>query len=112
MNSDSEPSAGEILLYRSAAGEVRVECLFKDETIWQTQKGIAALFEVQVPAISKHFKNIFDSGELIEGSVVSILETTAADGKKYAMQYYRSVVKVIYRYTARKLVEYCSQVIP
>ena len=49
---------------------------------------MAELFEVQKAAISKHLKNIFASGELMENSVVSVLETTAADGKNYPTRYY------------------------
>ena len=49
---------------------------------------MAELFEVQKGAISKHLKNIFSSGELMEDSVVSVLETTAADGKNYSTKYY------------------------
>ena len=74
------PSGGEILLYQTADGDVRVECLFQDETIWLTQKAIAGLFGVQRPAITKHLKNIFDSGELREKVVSSILEHTTQHG--------------------------------
>jgi hypothetical protein len=80
MSAGYEPSGGEILLYQTPAGDVRVECLFQDETIWLTQKAIAALFGVGVPAISKHLKNIFESGELLEEVVVSILEITTQHG--------------------------------
>jgi len=71
----------DFLLYTSATGDVKAEVFLKDETVWLTQKSMASLFGVKVPAINKHLKNIFDSGELDEDSVVSILETTAADGK-------------------------------
>lgn len=57
-----------------------MECILHEETIWLTQKRIADLFGVGVPAISKHLKNIFDSGELQEEVVVSILETTTQHG--------------------------------
>jgi len=80
MSAGSEPSGGKILLYRSSDGDVRVDCLLQNENLWLTQKNIAALFEVQVPAISKHLKNIFESGELQEKVVVSILETTTPHG--------------------------------
>ncbi len=73
----------QFLLYTAPDGAVKVDVFFKDETAWLTQKALAALFGVHVPAINKHLKNIFDSGELLEDSVVSILETTAADGKHY-----------------------------
>jgi uncharacterized protein (DUF4415 family) len=65
-----------------------VDVFLKDETVWLTQKALAELFGVKVPAINKHLKNIFDSGELLEPAVVSILETTAADGKNYQTRYY------------------------
>ena len=54
-----------------------------DETLWRTQKTMAQLFGVGVPAISKHLKNIFEEGELVADSVISKMETTAADGKNY-----------------------------
>jgi hypothetical protein len=71
---------GEILLYKTGDGQVRVQCLFMEENLWLTQKALAELFGVKIPAVSKHLKNIFDSGELVEKSVVSILETAASDG--------------------------------
>ena len=59
-----------------------------DETLWRTQKTMAQLFGVDVPAISKHLKNIFEEGELVADSVISKMETTAADGKNYTTTYY------------------------
>lgn len=76
------------LIYNSSEGDAAVNALIKDESIWLTQKAMAELFGVQKAAISKHLKNIFSSGELIEDSVVSILETTAVDGKNYPTKYY------------------------
>jgi len=70
----------EFLLYTAPDGQVKVECILHDETIWLTQKRIAELFGVGVPAISKHLKNIFESSELQEQVVVSILETTTQHG--------------------------------
>lgn len=70
----------EFLLYTTPNGEVKVEVLLSDETIWLTQKRIAELFGVGVPAISKHLKNIFENGELQEEVVVSILESTTEHG--------------------------------
>ncbi len=87
------------MLYTAPDGAVKVEVYFKDETVWLTQKALAELFGVNVPAISKHLKNIFESSELAENSVVSILETTAADGKSYATKYYNldAIIAVGYR---------------
>ena len=68
------------LVYRSANEDVSVNAVIKDETVWLTQKGMAALFGVQTPAISKHLKNIFDEGELDEAVVVSKMEITTPHG--------------------------------
>ena len=67
----------EILFYKTDNGEVRVEILLYQENMWLTQAKMAELFEVQKAAISKHLKNIFESGELQEETVVSKMETTA-----------------------------------
>lgn len=77
-----------IVLYTTDDGKVTVQVVFANETFWLTQKTVAELFGVQVPAISKHLKNIFKTNELVEDSVVSILETTASDGKNYSTSKY------------------------
>jgi len=89
----------QLLLYTASDGAVKVAVFFKDETAWLTQKALAELFGVQVPAINKHLKNIFDIGELVEASVISVLETTAADGKNYPTRYYNldAIIAVGYR---------------
>ena len=71
-----------IVFYNSPHGDVRIEVIYQDETFWLTQKRMSELFGVDVPAISKHLKNIFKSGELTENSVISKKETTAA-GKDF-----------------------------
>jgi len=98
----------EFLLYTSPNGEVKVEVILNKETVWLTQKAIAQLFGVQVPAISKHLKNIFESGELDENSVVSILETTAADGKSYQVKYFNldAIISVGYRVNSRQATQF------
>lgn len=67
----------QFLMYEA---DEKIEVVVKDETVWATQKAIAKLFGVGVPAISKHLKNIFESGELDEKVVVSILENTTQHG--------------------------------
>lgn len=88
-----------ILLYTSPEGKKKVEVVFQDENCWLTQKAMAELFGVQRPAITKHLKNIIESGELKEDSVSSILEHTADDGKIYATRYYNldAIIAVGYR---------------
>ena len=78
----------EILLYKTDNAEVKVEILLQNENLWLTQAKMADLFDVQKAAISKHLKNIFAEGELQDGSVVSKMETTAADGKNYNTNIY------------------------
>lgn len=89
----------EIIFYRGEDGNVKIEVIFHDETFWMTQKKISELFGVQRPAITKHLKNIFESRELIEKSVSSILEHTAEDGKKYKTAFYNldAIIAVGYR---------------
>ena len=77
---------GEIVLYQPNES-ICLEVRLKNETIWMTQQQIADLFGVKQPAISKHLKNIFNDGELDENSVYSILEYTAADGKRIVYNY-------------------------
>ncbi|PIP77683.1 MAG: cell filamentation protein Fic [Ignavibacteria bacterium CG22_combo_CG10-13_8_21_14_all_37_15] len=89
----------EILLYTTPNGKVKVEIYLQNETIWLTQQKIAELFGVQRPAVTKHLKNIFETGELKEDSVSSILEHTASDGKTYPTQFYNldAIISVGYR---------------
>lgn len=95
----NQHNSSNIILYRSPKGSVSVEVVYSHETFWLTQKRMSELFGVAVPAVSKHLKNIFDTGELQENSVVSILETTAADGKNYQTAFYSldAVIAVGYR---------------
>jgi hypothetical protein len=89
----------EFLLYTTPNGKVKVEIFLRNETVWLTQKRMADLFGVGVPAVNKHLKNIFESGELQEESVISILEITADDGKKYSTKFYNldAIISVGYR---------------
>jgi len=92
------------IIYTDQNRDIKLNVLLKDETIWATGKQMAELFEVQRPAITKHLKNIFDSGELDENSVSSILEHTAKDGKKYNTKFYNLdvIIAVGYRINSKK----------
>ena len=89
----------EFLLYTTPNGKVKVEIYLRDENLWLTQKKMATLFGVGVPAINKHLKNVFESKELQKDSVISILETTAKDGKEYSTRFYNqdAIISVGYR---------------
>lgn len=97
-----------IILYETPEGKVQVSVLFEDETFWLTQKAMAALFGVEIPAISKHLSNIFETNELKEDSVVSILETTAADSKNYKTKFYNldAVIAVGYRVNSKQATQF------
>jgi hypothetical protein len=55
-----------IILYKTSDGQIKIDTILKDETIWLTQAKMAELFDVKRPAVTKHLKNIFESGELLE----------------------------------------------
>ena len=70
-----------ILLFNPVGKNAKVSVFFQDGTFWLTQKAMAELFGVNVPAVSKHLKNIFETGELETTSTVSILETVQIEGR-------------------------------
>ena len=70
------------LLYTASDGKVRVDVFIKDETVWLTQKAMAELFGVKIPAISKHLANIYETGELPREATLSILETVQKEGRR------------------------------
>lgn len=94
----------QFLLYNMPDADGKVQVVIKGETLWCTQKAMAQLFGVGVPAISKHLKNIFEEGELMADSVISKMETTAADGKNYTTTYYSldAIIAVGYRVSSLK----------
>ncbi|MDA3885114.1 MAG: RhuM family protein [Candidatus Delongbacteria bacterium] len=98
----------EILIYQSDDGSLKIDVRLENETVWLPQKTIAQLFGVQIPAISKHLKNIFDSSELEENSVISILETTAEDGKNYQVKYFNLdvIIAVGYRVNSHQATQF------
>lgn len=108
MTTTQPSNRADFLLYTTANGEVKFDVLVKNETVWLTQEKMALLFGVQRPAITKHLKNIFESGELSEHSVGSILEHTADDGKKYKTKFYNldAIIAVGYRVNSRQATQF------
>ena len=98
----------QFILYQLPDEEGRVQVVIKDETIWATQKAMAQLFGVGIPAISKHLKNIIEEGELIEDSVISKMETTASDGKNYLTTFYSldAIIAVGYRVSSARATKF------
>lgn len=95
------------LMYHSDEGDVSVNAIAKDETIWLTQKGMAELFGVEVPAISKHIANIFDEGELQPAATVSKMEIVQQEGSRNVrrhVDFYNldAIISVGYRVNSRR----------
>ncbi len=76
-------SDAEFLVFEKSDTENGIEVRYEDETLWMTQKSMSALFDVQVPTVNEHLKNVFSEGELEENSVIRNFRITAADGKSY-----------------------------
>jgi hypothetical protein len=89
----------QFIVYITENGNTKIDVRFENETVWFTQKSIASLFDVSVPTINEHLKNIFNSNKLSENSVIRKFRTTASDGKNYNTQFYNSdaVISVGYR---------------
>ena len=99
---------GKIILYKAKDGHLSVDVKLQNETVWLTQKQMAELFNVKIPAINKHLKNVFSSNELNQKSVISILETTAKDRKKYKTNFYNldAIISVGYRVNSSQATQF------
>ena len=101
-------STAEFLIFQIEGKEDGVQVVYHNESVWCTQKAMAELFDVGVPAISKHLKNIFRSGELSGNSVISKMETTASDGKNYNTTFYNldAIISVGYRVNSTRATQF------
>ena len=114
MNKNNEiitsPTSREIIFYKDGDNQVKVEILLQNENLWLTQAKIAELFGVQKAAVSKHLKNIFADGELLEDVVVSKMETTTRHGaiedkmQSHLTNFYNldAIIAVGYRVNSKK----------
>lgn len=98
----------QILLYKTSEGEVKIEVILQNETVWLTLDQMAELFQRNKSTISRHLKNILESGELQADSVVAKSATTANDGKKYQIAYYNldMIISVGYRVNSYRGVQF------
>lgn len=103
-----ENQLNKFILYTTPSGEVRVDVLLENETVWLTQKAMALLFDCSVDNISLHLKNIGKSGELELKSVTEEISTTASDGKKYNTKFYNldAIISVGYRVNSSKATQF------
>lgn len=99
---------GEVIIYQTSDGEISLDVRLENQTVWLTQKQIAELFGTKRPAVTKHLSNIFNSGELKEKSVCSILEHTAEDGKVYNTKFYNldAIISVGYRVNSHNATQF------
>lgn len=109
-------STAEFLTFVAEGKEQGVQVLYKDETVWATQKAMATLFNCSTDNISLHLKNIFKSGELQEDSVTEKNSATASDGKTYQTKFYNldAIISVGYRVNsirATQFRQWCTYVI-
>ena len=94
-----ENHKGEIILYQTVDGESKIEVTLLNDAVWLTLDQMAELFQRNKSTISRHIKNIFETGELRQDSVVAFFATTATDGKSYRVTYYNldMIISVGYR---------------
>lgn len=108
---DDLSSENKIIIYQTEEGKVTVNVFFAEESFWMTQKTMGELFDVQKPAISKHLKNIYESGELKKTSTVSIMETVQSEGGrdvKRDIEFYNldAIIAVGYRVNSKKATQF------
>lgn len=101
----------QFLVYNSPAKDVKVKAIVKDESIWLTQKGMAELFDVNTPAISKHLSNIYNEGELSQSSTVSKMEIVQNEGGRDVVRlldFYNldTIISVGYRVNSSKATQF------
>lgn len=95
----SLPPQGELLVYQTDDGQVKLDVRLENESLWLSLNQMASLFGVDKSGVSRHLKNIFETGELVRDSVVAKTATTAADGKVYQVEYFNldAIISVGYR---------------
>ena len=101
----------EIILYKTEDGAVKIDTIFQHETIWLNQNSMAELFGVNVPAISKHLKNIFEEGELQKEATLSKMETVQNEGGrqiKRNKEFYNldAIIAVGYRVNSKRATQF------
>lgn len=111
MEEKSNPQQSDIIFYNTPTGDVKIEVVFNDETFWLTQKRMAELFGVEVPAINKHLSNIYETGELDKKATISILETVQQEGNrkvKRNVEFYNldAIIAVGYRVNSHQATQF------
>ena len=97
-----------LIIYKNSEGNIIVDAIYKDETLWLSQKGMSKVFECSIDNISLHLKHIFEDNELDKKSVTEKCSLTADDGKKYNTTIYSldAIIAVGYRINSKKATEF------
>lgn len=108
MKNKSIENENNLLIYKNIEGNIIVDAIFKDETLWLSQKSMAKIFDCSIDNISLHLKNIFKNNELNENSVTEESSITASDGKNYKTKIYNldAIISVGYRINSKKATEF------
>lgn len=101
-------SGAEFLIFERQKGEKGIEVRFEDGDLWLTQKAISDLFDISKQDVSYHLKNIFNTLELEEKSVVKYFFTIVSDNKKYNINYYNldAVISIKFRVNLDKAIQF------
>ena len=97
-----------LIIYKNTDGNIIVDAIYKDETLWLSQKGMSKVFECSTDNISLHLKHIFQDNELNKDAVTEKSSLTADDGKKYNTTIYSldAIIAVGYRVNSKKATEF------
>ena len=108
MNKTLIENENNLLIYKNNNGNIVVDAIYKDETLWLSQKGMSKVFECTTDNISLHLKHIFAENELEKNSVTEKCSLTAEDGKNYNTTIYNldAIIAIGYRVNSKKATEF------
>jgi hypothetical protein len=111
MPGSDKPNEGELILYQTAEGTVRIEVLYETETFWLNQKKIAELFGVELPTISYHLKEIYASGELSQEATLRKILRVQTEGNRQVrreIEFYNldAIISVGYRVNSAQATQF------
>ena len=111
MRNEAETRAELIVLYTTPDGTIKIDTVFQNETIWLTQAKMADLFDVNVPAISKHLSNVYEEGELQKKATISKMETVQMEGNRQVTRnrdFYNldAIIAVGYRVNSKRATQF------
>jgi hypothetical protein len=111
MSEPDKPNEGELILYQTQEGTVRVEVLYESDTFWLNQKKIAELFGVELPTVSYHLKEIYDSGELNREATLRKIQRVQREGNRDVsrqIEFYNldAIISVGYRVSSAQATQF------